>query len=350
MNKTINKIPLVKISAFALCLFSFSIIADASKPAVTILATGGTIAGSSASESDTANYTVGELSVESLIKAVPALNDIAVITGEQVANVDSNDISLSTLLTLQQKISQLLDNSSQSGVVVTHGTDTLEETAFFLDLTLKTKKPVVIVGAMRPATALSADGPMNLLQAVTLAASPQAWSRGVMEVSNDRIASGFYVTKTNPTSLDTFKAPEQGYLGTFVNGKPQFWYSAATPTNKPWFDIQGLQQLPKVVIIYSYQGIDADLLSSAMRNGAKGIVIAAAGNGTLPKALQQSVADMMKKGIPVILASKALPNFVTPKTLGIGSGAYNPVKARILLSLALAKKASMEQIRHYFED
>src|SRR5690606_20328925 len=128
--------------------------------------------------------------------------------------------------------------------VITHGTDTTEETAFFLDLTLNNTKPVVLASAMRPATALSADGPMNLLQAVTLAAAPGAVGRGVMSVSNDRIASAYYISKTSTTKIDTFKAPEQGYLGVFISGVPKFYFEPARPTGKPSFDVSKLNELP----------------------------------------------------------------------------------------------------------
>lgn len=320
--------------------------ADA-KPGVAIYATGGTIAGSSKSNTDTTNYKAGSLGVDVLINAVPELKDVATVSGEQISNVASGDISQAILLKMAKSINAKLSGSTH-GVVITHGTDTIEETAFFLDLTVKSPKPVVMVAAMRPATAISADGPMNLLEAVTLAASKEAENRGTMLVLNDRIASAFYVTKTNSTTLDTFRAAEQGYLGTFIGGVPKFYYEPAKPINKPFFDVSKYESLPKVIILYSYQDQDVALLDAAVKDGVKGIVIAGTGNGSVPSALKAKIAELMAKGIPVVRSTRTGSGFVTAKDDGIGAGYYNPQKARILLTLALAEGASMEKIRAYF--
>lgn len=321
--------------------------ADA-KPGVTIYATGGTIAGSSKSNTDTTNYKAGSLGVEVLINAVPELKNVATVTGEQISNVASGDITQAILLKMAKSINAKLASPETHGVVITHGTDTTEETAFFLDLTVKSSKPVVVVGAMRPATAISADGPMNLLEAVTLAASKEAENRGAMVVLNDRIASAFYVTKTNSTTLDTFRAADQGFLGTFIGGAPKFFYEPATPAGKPFFDVSTHESLPKVTVLYSYQDQDIALLEAAVKDGAKGIVIAGTGNGSIPSALKTKVAELMAKGIPVVRSTRTGSGFVTAKDDGIGAGYFNPQKSRILLSLALAEGASMEKIRTYF--
>ncbi|WP_392566308.1 asparaginase [Utexia brackfieldae] len=322
--------------------------ADTGKPNITILATGGTIAGSSASKTDTTDYQAGSLGIQTLIDAVPELNHIAHITGEQIANVDSNDIDNHILLTLSKKVNQLL-SQNQQGVVITHGTDTLEESAFFLSLTVKQSKPTVFVGAMRPATAISADGPMNLLEAVTLAASPQAQQRGTMVVLNDRIASAFYVTKTNAVSNDTFKAIEQGYLGLFINGQPKFFYTPAAPIDQVYFDVSQLTNLPRVDIIYVHQGQDATLLNAAISAGAKGIVIDATGNGNMPKALEEAVAKALTKNIPIVITSRTGAGYVSNKKQGISSGFLNAQKSRILLQLAIATGANLTQIETYFD-
>lgn len=336
-------------AALMLCT-SFASFANADKPTVKIYATGGTIAGSSESNMDTTDYKAGKIGVDLLISAVPELKDFAHVIGEQIANTDSNNINQNILLKLSKAINLQLADAKTSGVVVTHGTDTLEETAFFLDLTVKSDKPVVIVGAMRPATAISADGGMNLLEAVRLASDDDAKHRGAMVVLNDRIGSAFYTTKTNSTMLDTFKATEQGYLGAFLSGEPHFYYEPTKPVDKPYFDISHVKQLPKVKILYSYQDQDPALLHAAVKAGAKGIVIAGTGNGSLSDVMLEAVQEIMDKGIPVVRSTRTGNGFVTPKQEGIGSGVYNPQKAKVLLSLALAHGDNLETIRNYFEN
>lgn len=319
------------------------------KPNVTILATGGTIAGSASSSTDTTNYSAGALSIQTLFNALPALKEAAHITTEQIANVDSNDITANILLTLSKKANTLLDGDQQ-GVVITHGTDTLEETAFFLSLTVNNKKPVVLVGAMRPATAISADGPMNLLEAVNLAGSKNAEDRGTMVVLNDRIASAYYITKTNSVVNDTFKAVEQGYLGLFVNGQPKFFYTPAKPIGQIYFDTSNLESLPRVDIIYVHQEQDDTLLQAALKAGAKGIIIDATGNGNMPEALEKAVKELHEKGIPVIISSRTGSGYVSEKIYGISSGFLNAQKSRILLQLAIATGANQQQIEQYFDN
>ena len=321
----------------------------AAKPHVEIYATGGTIAGASASNTDTTNYKAGSIGVESLIQAVPELNSVAHVSGQQIANIASSDIDQATLLKLSKSINQKLSEKNVSGAVVTHGTDTTEETAFFLDLTVKSPKPVVLVGAMRPATAISADGPMNLLEAVALAAHPDAKNRGAMVVLNDRIASAYYVTKTNSTTIDTFKSTEQGYLGTFIGTTPKFYYQATQPVNKPYFNVNNIQNLPKVSILYVHQDQDVALIDAAVQNGAKGIVLAGNGNGSVPTVLKEKINSLMQQGIPVVRSTRTGSGYVSDKAEGIGSGYFNPQKARILLSLALATHNDVKQVQQYFE-
>lgn len=220
---------------------------------------------------------------------------------------------------------------------------------FFLDLTVKSPKPVVVVGAMRPATAISADGPMNLLEAVALAAHPDAKNRGAMVVLNDRIASAYYVTKTNATTIDTFKSTEQGYLGTFIGTTPKFYYYPTQPVNKPYFNVTKIESLPKVSILYVHQDQDIALIDAAVQNGAKGIVLAGNGNGSVPTALKEKINSLMQQGIPVVRSTRTGSGYVSDKAEGIGSGYFNPQKARILLSLALATQHDVKQMQHYFE-
>lgn len=336
-------------SVFLCGVMATPVMAQTAKPQVTILATGGTIAGSSASNTDTTDYKAGELGVDTLIRAVPELAEIADVKGEQIANIISDDVDDKILLLLSRRCNELLNSGGQQGVVITHGTDTLEETAFFLDMTVKSERPVVLVGAMRPATAVSADGPMNLLEAVALAAHKGAERRGVMAVLNDRIASGFYVTKTNSTTNDTFKAYEQGYLGVFTSGQPRFFFEPAYPMQKMYFDVSKLESLPRVEIIYMYSGMDAKSFELAMENGAEGIVIASAGNGGLAAPLKEAVQAATAKGYPVVLSTRTGAGYVSSKDYAISAGFLNPQKARLLLQLALATGADQKKIAEYFD-
>ncbi|MEQ9915125.1 asparaginase [Pectobacterium aroidearum] len=339
------------ITAACLMLSSHALLADDVKPGVTIYATGGTIAGKAESNTATTGYQAGAIGIQELLNAVPAIGDVATVTGEQIANTASGNIDQAILLKLSKAINKQLSDANTHGVVVTHGTDTLEETAFFLDLTVKSEKPVVIVGAMRPATAISADGSMNLLEAVTLATSKNAEKRGAMVLLNDRIGSAFYTTKTNATSLDTFKANEQGYLGAFYGGVPRFFYQPAAPENKPFFDVSNKETLAKVDILYGYQDQDSGLLNAAIEQGAKGIIIAGSGNGSTPTRIKEDIKKAVAKGIPVVISTRTGNGYVTDKKKdgAIGSGFYNPQKARILLSLALSNGDDIEKIRSYFE-
>ncbi|HBE79620.1 MAG TPA: L-asparaginase 2, partial [Firmicutes bacterium] len=200
---------------------------------IVILATGGTIAGVSTSITDTANYQAAILPIEAITKDITGpLREIAHISSEQIAQIDSAEMTHQIWLTLAERINVLLSSSEVDGVVVTHGTDTLEETAYFLNLVVKSNKPVVVVGAMRPASALSSDGPMNLYNAIILAASREASGKGVLVTLNNTINSSREVTKTNTSLQDSFKAPELGYIGYLIEGEPHFYRQ---PTRKHTF-------------------------------------------------------------------------------------------------------------------
>ena len=311
--------------------------APAGLPKVKIYATGGTIAGASSSSTDNLYYKAGSIGIEGLLDAVPEIHQIADVSGEQFLNVGSHEVTSRDLLTLSKRIQTDLNDDAIRGVIVTHGTDTLEETAFFLDLTIQSDKPVVVVGAMRPATAISADGPLNLLQATALAAHPDSRSRGVMIVLSDRIQSAFYTSKTHANALDTFRASEQGSLGFFQNITPHFYYTAATPTGKTHFDLQTLSTLPRVDIIYSYQDATADLLKAALGSGAEGIVISASGNGWASPALELAAYKLAEENYPVVFSTRTGNGFADkPPEQGIGSGLINAQKSRLMLMLSLA--------------
>ncbi|KAK7544918.1 L-asparaginase [Phyllosticta citribraziliensis] len=324
-------------------LFAAFCASAADLPHVTIIATGGTIAGVQKSSTSTTNYKDSELAVDALIDAVPEVKDLAQINGVQFSNIGSENMNTSLLLRLSKLVTTLISNGSAEGIVITHGTDTLEESAFFLDVTYDMSAPVAMVAAMRPSTALSADGPFNIYEAVALASSKTAINRGVMMTLNDRIGSAVYTTKTNTRSVDTFKAVEQGYLGVFNDKTPVFYYYPARAYKKPFFDISGVDSLPKVDILYGHIDSDVTLVNNSISNGAKGIVVACTGDGSLPTTWKEIAKYWTESGVPIMRSSRTGSSYVAPGkdnlTLGeysyLNSGNYNPQKARILLQLVL---------------
>ena len=240
------------------------------KPKIAILATGGTIVSSIEDCVATTGYSVGGLSVENLISGVRGIEDLATITTKQISNIDSANMRDEIWLKLAKEINQILD-SDFDGVVITHGTDTMEETAYFLHLTIKSYKPVILVGAMRPSNSVSSDGAKNLYNAVALAANKESEFKGVMVTMNDKILSARGVTKTHTLNLDAFSSPDFGDLGYMVDGKAYF-YSAITKahtTNIP-FDISQISNLPKVDILYSYSNDGNAVAAKALfANGTK---------------------------------------------------------------------------------
>lgn len=236
--------------------------------------TGGTIAGTSEDRTATSGYESGALGINKILSSIPEVFEVANVNAVQFDNVNSGDISSSLLLNLTHTLqTTVCDDSSMSGAVITHGTDTLEESAFFIDATVNCGKPIVFVGSMRPATAISADGPMNLLQGVTVAADEKAKGRGSLVVMNDRIVSAFFATKTHANTVDTFKAYEQGNLGIIVSNKPYFYYPAVQANAKLTANVEGVHDIPRVDILYAYEDMQSDSIYSAVKNGAKGIVV-----------------------------------------------------------------------------
>ena len=226
----------------------------------------------------TTGYTAGAVGILTLIDAVPEILNISNVAGVQISNVGSEDVTSTLLLKMAKQINQFVcDDPTMAGAVVTHGTDVLEETAFFLDATVNCGKPVIIVGAMRPSTAISADGPYNLLEAVSVAASPLAKDRGAMVVMNDRIVSAYYVTKTNANALDTFKAVEMGNLGELISDTPYFFYPPVKPTGKKAYSVANVTSIPRVDILFAYEDMHNDTLYNAVTSGAKGIVVSVFG-------------------------------------------------------------------------
>jgi L-asparaginase len=329
--------------------------AQTQKANVVILATGGTIAGAAASGTQAA-YKSGAVTIDAMIAAVPGIGDLATIKGEQVSNVGSQDMSMDIMLKLANRINELARSNDVDGIVVTHGTDTMEETAFFLNLTVKTDKPVVMVGSMRPSTAVSADGPLNLYNAVGVAADPNARGRGVLVVMNDWIHAAHSLTKTSTTAIQTFMSPLRGLVGVANYGKNDF-YSSPTwkHTTQTEFDVTKVTSLPRVDIIFASADSSPDLIDAAAANGAKGIVIAGVGNGNMNKASVTAAANAVQKGVVVVRSSRVVTGVVgrnvevNDDELGfIASDELNPQKARILLMLALMKQRNAKDLQGLF--
>lgn len=330
-------------------------------PVVWILSTGGTIAGRGASATDFSNYKSGSIEGEELVKAVPQIKQIANVKVEQIANVASHDISVGNWIALANRINAIFAaDPNVAGIVITHGTNTMEETGYFLDLTVKYDRPVVLVGAMRPATAISADGPLNLLNAVRVASSPAARGKGVLIVMNDEINAARDATKTNTFRVETFRAPELGYLGDVDEDKVTF-YRASTKrnTSRAEFDVSSAKALPKVDILYSYVEPDTALIRALVESGAQGIVFAGTGAGLISssqkKALMPFLASSDKRGLVIVRASRVGNGRVISRDeydrLGIiPADSLNPQKARILLMLALTKTKNLNEIRRMFTE
>jgi L-asparaginase len=325
------------------------------KPGVVILATGGTIAGAAATGTQ-AGYTSGAVTIDAMLKAVPGITDLATIKGEQVANVGSQDMSFEIMLKLANRINELSRSNDIDGIVITHGTDTMEETAFFLNLTVKTDKPVVMVGSMRPSTAVSADGPLNLYNAVGVAADPAAKGRGVLVVMNDWIHAAHSLTKTSTTAVQTFMSPVRGLVGSANYGKNDFYTRPEWKhTTQSEFDVAKVTTLPRVDIIFVSADMSPDLISASAAGGAKGIVIAGVGNGNMNKASVTAAQNAVKKGVVVVRSSRVVTGNVgrnvelNDDELGfIASDELNPQKSRILLSLALLKTRTPADIQNLF--
>lgn len=324
------------------------------KSRIAILGTGGTIAGFIDSTIATTGYTAGAIDIDVLIKAVPQIRDLADISWEQIANIDSSNMCDEIWLRLAKKIAKLFAEGID-GVVITHGTDTMEETAYFLNLTIKSDKPVVLVGAMRPSTAISADGPKNLYNAVALVANKEAKNKGVMVAINDKILSARGVVKTHSLNVNAFSSPDFGDLGYIVDGKV-FFYNNVTKahTKNAPFDVSKLTSLPKVDILYSYSNDGSGVAAKALfEHGTKGIVVAGSGAGSIHKNQKDVLKELLKKGLKVVVSSRVVAGCVavsdSDEKLGfISAEDLNPQKARVLLILALTKTSDPKKIQEYF--
>lgn len=324
------------------CMMGFLMASD--KPVVYILATGGTIAGAS-NLSTSSSYDAGKVLIETILQALPKdeIAKYATLKSEQILQKGSQNLSPSDWLKISKRVNELLADSGVDGIVITHGTDTIEESAMFLQLTTKSDKPVILVGAMRPSTSLSADGPKNLFDAIVLASSPLSKGRGVMLTFNGNILSGSDVTKGNPVHIDVFKPANIGFLGYMWNNKPYFLRdSLQKHTTQSQFDISKTSTLPQVEILYGYAGSSAKAVKNAVKDGARGIVYAGVGNGNLNDEVEKALIEASKNGVKIVRTSRIIygptPQWgeVNDEANGfITSWWHTPQAARVILMLGL---------------
>ena len=328
---------------------------QAQLPRVIILATGGTIAGAGAS-ADRAGYTAGKIPIEDLIGAIPTVKKIASITGEQIASVGSQDMSLEIWKKLAVRINEIIAKKEADGIVVTHGTDTQEETSYFLDLVVPSEMPVVLTGSMRPSTAISADGPKNLYDAITVAINPKSKGRGVLVSFNEGIYDGREVMKMSTTFTNAFGSPNTGAIGHAYDGKVEYYANAVRERNPASpVTITATTKFPRVDIVYMYADAPSDMIDMLVAKKVDGIVIAGVGNGNFNKTYMDAVKKAVAAGVLVCRASRTpsgrvvLHDEINDDELGtIVSDDLTPQKARILLMLALMKTKDKKQLQDIF--
>jgi L-asparaginase len=326
------------------------------KPKIRIIATGGTIAGVSASSTSSA-YSAGQVGIQTLIDAVPQMLYLADVSGEQLVNIGSQDMNDEVWLKLAKRINQLLNEEGYDGVVVTHGTDTMEETAYFLNLTVKSDKPVILAGSMRPSTAISADGPANLYNAVAAAVSPAVKGMGVLCCMNNQLLDAKTVIKTHTIDCDTFEGGPSGIIGYVYNGEA---HMLQTPNNlhtlKSEFDVSKINKLPKVGIVYGYANASPLPMQAFVDNKFDGIVLAGVGDGNFYKDVFDVAVKAQNSGIQIVRSSRC-PTGPTCLNSEVDDAKYhfvaalelNPQKARVLLMLALTKTKNWQTIQEYFK-
>ncbi len=346
--RTIGGILRLGITASGLVFTSRVFAQQGKPPEVLVVATGGTIA-------STGNYygdrggEVNKISVDELTKAAPGIDKVATMTAEQFSNVASGAIGPKQWMDLSRRINAAFrERPGLAGVVVTHGTDTMEETAYFLDLTVAGDRPVVVTGAMRPADAIGADGPANLFNAVRAAAAPASRGRGAMVLMDDRLFAAREVTKTNTTRVETFQAPEHGPLA--IADHDTIYFNRARPTRHSAFDISNLTELPRVDVIYTYGGADSVLIDAAVAAGAKGLVIAGVGAGGTTPGQGAALRRAAERGVVIVIGSRTGSGRVAPGGGRVSAGDLNVQKARILLMLALTRTKDTRQVAQIFAE
>jgi L-asparaginase len=322
---------------------------------ITILATGGTIAGAGLSANH-AKYSSSAISATDLVKTVSGIEKLANITCEQILSIGSQDMTDANWLQIAHRVNQLLKSPDIDGIVITHGTDTLEETAYFLNLTIKSTKPVILVGAMRPSTSIGCDGPINLYNAVALAADQQAENKGVLVVMADNIFAARDVAKTGASSVEAFSAHNSGKIGHISYGNSKIYYQPTKlHTQNTEFDISKINTLPKVEIVQIYAGFDANIVDSFITPTTKAIVVAGVGGGNVGKDVLPKLIKARQQGIFVVRSSRVGSGFILPNMeinddeLGfITADNLSPQKARILTKLALVQTENLDKIKEIF--
>lgn len=340
-----------------LLLSSNILVAFADKlPTVMIIGTGGTIAGKASSQVS-GTYTAGQVKVKELTENIPGIDKLANLEFQQIYNVASSNLNVDNLVNLTKAVNKALADKNVSGVVITHGTDTLEETAYFLNLFVKSNKPVVITGSMRPSTSLSADGPMNLYDAVAVASNKNSFDKGVLVVFNDHIYDARNVSKIDAENTDAFNSLNGGSIGSAYSADVQYYYTPIKlNTSKSVFNIDDLTTIPKVVILYDYVGSTPDLLQKAIDDKVQGIVYAGTGNGSINETSFEMLKKAREAGIVVVRSSRTGKGPVIRNSLDdlddqiglIPSDNLNPQKSRILLIAALSKTKDINKINQYF--
>ncbi len=342
-------------AAALVALLAVPVLAADKPPSIVVLATGGTIAGAAASDVQ-AGYTSGQVGVDQLLAAVPQAKKLANLRGEQISNIGSQDMNDEVWLKLARRINELLAQPDVDGIVITHGTDTIEETGYFLNLVVKSRKPVVLTAAMRPSTALSADGPLNFFNAVAVAANKDAAGRGVLVVVNDWIHGASSLTKTSTTAVQTFLSPLRGLMGVVAYGEAEFYRGpVGRNTVDSEFSLEGVTALPRVDIVMAHANMDGALIDAAVAAGAKGLVIAGVGNGNMTQPALEALAAQAKKGVVCVRSTRVATGRVGRNVevdddkLGlIASDDLNPQKARVLLRLALLKPRTPAELQRLF--
>ena len=340
-------------SLFAICV-GYGLFAQ-QLPRIVILATGGTIAGSGAS-ADRAGYTAGKIPIDDLVGAIPSVKKVANITGEQISSIGSQDMTIEIWKKLAVRANEIFDKNEADGIVITHGTDTQEETGYFLDLLINSDKPVVLTGSMRPATAISADGPKNLYDAITVAASPKAKGKGVVVSFNEGIFDARDVMKMSTTKVNAFYSPNTGPIGQVYDGKVEFYQASMRESKeKSPFTVKADTKLPRVDIVFMYADAPPDMIDMLVAKKVDGIVIAGVGNGNFNKAYTDAVKRAVAAGVIVCRASRTpmgrvvLEDEINDEELGtIVSDDLTPQKARILLMLSLTKTKDRKQLQKFF--
>jgi L-asparaginase len=324
-------------------------------PLVYVIGTGGSISCIGESRTDFINYSYGgrHYSIQEMLSRVPEAGDLARVKAEQFSNVAGGDLPPAHWPELARRVNAIFrDDQDATGVAVTHGTATLEETAYFLNLTVKSSKPVVVTGAMRPMTAISTDADLNLLDCIRVAASPTAAGRGVLVVLNNQIQAAREVTKSSTSRVDTFKSGDLGFLGyADSDGEVVFYRAPAKAhTNATEFDVEAIDNLPRVDIALAYAGADGTAVKALADAGCDGLVAAGIGSGGAPRAFLDALSETARAGVPVVVASQAGTGRTMARRGLIERGlivADNllPRKARVLLMLALGRTRDRSDIQ-----